>query len=1056
MKLISSSLRAKVFLLLIMLFSVFFVLVIVKAFNDFDKIKLEKQTEFRWVAQWIESEQRRHIDLARQVTLLAENELHKGLTKETCQYGEIGMPGLAPALGQFAFVDPDGKVSCNSIPWLTSQNVADQNYFKQALKTVGEGYIDEANDHDAHFYSAIMARAIRDRDGHVLKVVLAKIDFSWTNEEATKAHLPSNSHLLLLDNKGTVITGSSNMVDWADKNIADSAFYKQILAGRDFDFYGSGFTGTDSLIFSHQFSPSTGDLRLVIDMPRDTLLQSAYRNLTVTLLGSAVVLGLLLMLVYYWSDKFFLRKLLILERAAKSLADGDLTARVRLTGKDEIRHLAQSFNVMADSLQTQHANLQETNIELKREMDKRRAIEQESARQLHRINTLLQNSTEGVHIMNMDGEIIEANPAFCNMLGYSYEEILRLTVADWDAQRSKTQLHEDFKLMVGKSQQIETVQRRKDGTLINVEISVCGVEIDGTCYVYASSRDITARKLAETNLRIAAVAFEVKESMVITNADGVILRVNSAFTKSTGYTSEEAVGQTLRLLKAGRHHADFYQAMWAILMHTGGWGGEVWNKCKSGEIYPVWLTISAVKGDDGRATHYVGSYVDITERKASEEKIHNLAFYNTLTQLPNRRLLLDRLSHALASSARNSRQGALLFINLDKFSVINNTLGYNIGDLLLQEVARRLKVCARENDTVACLGGDEFVVILENLSEQALEAAGQAEAVGDKIITDLGQPYHLARHECRSTSSIGATLFYGHESSIEELLKKTDIAMYQAKQLGRNTLRFFDPIMQEALDERTALENQLRLALEEQQFQLYYQIQVDSANCVTGAETLIRWKHPERGFVSPAQFIPLAEETDLILPIGLWVLETACAQIKAWEQEASMRDLVLAVNVSPKQFRQENFVSQVQACLLHYAIDPTRLKLELTEGMLVENIENIISVMHSLKVLGIQFSLDDFGTGYSSLQYLSKLPLDQLKIDQSFVRDMTVDSGDNSIVKTIIAMAHGLKLNVIAEGVETEEQRERLASYGCHHYQGYLFSKPVPLAQFEALLLKQS
>lgn len=1050
--LLSSSLRTKVFLLLILLFSIFSVLVIIKAFQDFDKIKHEKQNAFGWVAKWIESEQRRHIDLARQVSLLAINELRKGITGDICQYGEVGKTGLDPELGQFALADPDGKVSCNSIPWLTAQNVADQNYFKQAILLKGEGYIDEANDQDPQHYSAILARALHDHSGNLLKVVLVKMDFSWTSEEAEVAHLPENSHLLLLDGKGKVITGSSNVLDWTDKNIADTAFYRQILADQGSAFYGTGFDGAESLIISHQFSTNAGDMRVVIDVPRDTLLQSAYRNLAITLLCSVVLLVLLFMLVYYWSDKFFLSRMLALERTAQNLADGNLNARAQLVGGDEIGQLAQSFNAMADSLQTQHANLQETNIELQREMDRRRAIEQESARQLHRINTLLQNSMEGIHILDMEGHILEVNTAFCNMLGYSYAEMLRLNVADWDAQRSKTQLLEDFKLMVGKSLQFETEHRRKDGSLINVELSVCGVEIDGRCYIYASSRDISARKQAETSLRIAAVAFEVKESMVITDKDGVILRVNRAFCESTGYTSEEAIGQTLSLCKSGRHNTAFYQGMWEALMRTGGWQGEVWDKRKNGETYPVWLTISTVNGVDGCATHYVGSYVDITERKATEEKIHNLAFYNTLTQLPNRRLLLDRLSHALASSERSSLQGALLFINLDRLSVINNTLGYNIGDLLLQEVANRLKACVRDADTVACLGGDEFVVLLEDLSEQAIDAAGQAELIGDKILTALRHPYQLATHTCRSTPSIGATLFNGHEASIEELLKKTDIAMYQAKQAGRNTLRFFDPIMQNSLHERTSLENQLRQALETQQFQLYYQMQVDSANQVIGAETLIRWIHPELGFVSPAQFIPLAEETDLILPIGLWVLETACAQIKAWEQDATTRELVLAVNVSPKQFRQANFVSQVHTSLQHYGINPARLKLELTEGMLVENIEDIIAVMHTLKALGIQFSLDDFGTGYSSLQYLRKLPLNQLKIDQSFVRDMTASSGDNAIVQTIIAMAHGLNLNVIAEGVETEEQRALLASYGCQHYQGYLFSKPVPVAQFEALL----
>ena len=560
------------------------------------------------------------------------------------------------------------------------------------------------------------------------------------------------------------------------------------------------------------------------------------------------------------------------------------------------------------------------------------------------------------------------------------------------------------------------------------------------------------RREAEAELRIAAVAFESQESIMITDADTVILRVNQAFTEITGFTSEEAVGQTPRLLKSGHHNADFYRAMWETLQRTGTWQGEVWDRRKNGEVYPEWLTISAVKAGNGVVTHYVGAHVDMTEHKAAEESIKNLAFYDPLTDLPNRRLLMDRLQHTLASSARSGRKGAVLFIDLDNFKDINDTLGHDIGDLLLQQTAQRLESCLRESDTVARLGGDEFVVMLEDLSEHALEAAAQTKTVGEKILATLGQPYQLAKHEYNSTPSIGATIFSDHGQSGEELLKQADIAMYQAKKAGRNTLRFFDPQMQVSITARVSLESELRKALGNQQFQLHYQIQVDSSHRPLGAEALIRWIHPLRGMVSPAQFIPLAEETGLMLPVGQWVLETACTQLKAWQQDAVTRDLILAVNVSAKQFHQADFVAQVQATVQHHAINPMLLKLELTEGMLLENIEDTIATMNALKEIGVQFSLDDFGTGYSSLQYLKRLPLDQLKIDQSFVRDIVIDSSDKAIVSTIIAMAQSLDMDVIAEGVETEEQRQFLLDEGCTHYQGYLFGKPVPIEQFEALL----
>jgi len=567
-------------------------------------------------------------------------------------------------------------------------------------------------------------------------------------------------------------------------------------------------------------------------------------------------------------------------------------------------------------------------------------------------------------------------------------------------------------------------------------------------------QEIAERERFEAELRVAATAFDSQEGMAVTDANRVILRVNHAFTRVTGYSSEEAVGKNPRLLSSGRHDASFYAAMWQSINGTGGWSGEIWNRRKNGEIYPEFLSITAVKNPNGMVSNYVATFNDITMSKAAADEIQHLAFYDPLTRLPNRRLLLNRLQQALASSARNGRKGALLFIDLDHFKNLNDTLGHDIGDLLLQQVAQRLESCVREGDTVARLGGDEFVVMLEDMSEQVLEAAAHAESVGAKILTTLNQPYQLAAQEHHSTPSIGATLFGNHVRGIEELMKQADIAMYQAKKAGRNTLRFFDPQMQDAINIRAVLESELCKALESRQFQLYYQIQVDRSHRPLGAEALIRWNHPERGLVSPAQFIPVAEEIKLILPIGQWVLETACAQIKAWQTDALTRDLVLAVNVSAQQFLQADFVAQVHAAVQHHAINPGLLKLELTESLLLENIEDTIATMNVLNEIGVLLALDDFGTGYSSLQYLKRLPLDQLKIDQSFVRDIATDSNDKAIVRTIIVMAQSLNVEVIAEGVETEEQRQFLQKAGCSQYQGYLFGKPVPIEQFEALLKK--
>ncbi|ABM03366.1 diguanylate cyclase/phosphodiesterase [Psychromonas ingrahamii 37] len=440
------------------------------------------------------------------------------------------------------------------------------------------------------------------------------------------------------------------------------------------------------------------------------------------------------------------------------------------------------------------------------------------------------------------------------------------------------------------------------------------------------------------------------------------------------------------------------------------------------------------------------------EKSKRAEELNDLAFYDALTGLPNRRILIDRLHHALSSNVRQGFESAVMFIDLDHFKDINDTLGHEVGDLLLIQIAQRLESCLRKCDTVARLGGDEFVLILENLDQKTIEAAAKANFIADKIFAALNKPYQLDMHECYSTVSIGLA-FFGHEGKTAEgLLKQADIAMYQAKKAGGNTMRFFNQKMQDIINVRTSLEHELRIAVAKSQFNLYYQIQMDSSNRVWGAEALIRWVHPERGLVSPATFIPLAEETGLILPIGQWVIETACAQIKIWQKESLTRDLTLSVNVSAKQFRQTDFVDQVQSAVRRHAISANLLKLELTESLFQEDIKVTIATMNALNNIGIQFSLDDFGTGYSSLQYLKQLPLDQIKIDQSFVRDIAIDSNDRAIVKAIIAMAHILKIDVIAEGVETEEQRQLLLGKGCSFFQGYLFSKPIPIEQFEALI----
>ncbi|OGT20635.1 MAG: hypothetical protein A2342_04215, partial [Gallionellales bacterium RIFOXYB12_FULL_54_9] len=747
-------------------------------------------------------------------------------------------------------------------------------------------------------------------------------------------------------------------------------------------------------------------------------------------LGIAVFFVLMIALIASALARGLTAGLARLARVADEAERGHEFQRKDILREDEIGILARHLYLMLDTVNE----------------EKRANLESEA-----RLRTILDSVDAYIYLKDGQGNYLFANRAVRELWHAGMDEIIGFGDEKFfDAATAANLRCNDSRVL------------QEGATLRTEEVNT--VEATGKTYVYQSTKlplraedgriyalcgisvDITELKQTEADLRIAATAFESQEGMLVTDADSRILRVNRAFTGISGYEAEEAIGKTPSMLKSGRHDADFYDAMWKDLNQTGGWEGEIWNRRKNGEIHPEHLTITSVKDKTGLVSNYVATLTDITKSKRDEENIRNLAFYDSLTGLPNRRLLMDRLNQALVSRARSGRQGALLFIDLDNFKTLNDTLGHETGDRLLQQVALRLESCVREGDTVARLGGDEFVVMLENLGEQAVEAAAQTEAIGVKILANLNVPYQLATHEHHSTPSIGATLFDDHKQGAENLLRQADIAMYQAKKAGRNTLRFFDPQMQDAINQRAALEVELRSALESSQFELYYQIQVDKLYHMKGAEALIRWLHPEHGLITPDRFIPLAEESGLILPLGNWVLETACAQIHAWQQSVQTRDLVLAINVSARQFRQANFVAQVRAAVEHHAIDPIKLKLELTESMLLENIEDTIASMKALKSIGVQFSLDDFGTGYSSLQYLKRLPLDQLKIDQSFVRDIVADGSDQAIVRTIIAMAHSLNLKVIAEGVETEVQRQCLLSMGCTHFQGYLFGKPVPVS----------
>jgi diguanylate cyclase (GGDEF)-like protein/PAS domain S-box-containing protein len=608
---------------------------------------------------------------------------------------------------------------------------------------------------------------------------------------------------------------------------------------------------------------------------------------------------------------------------------------------------------------------------------------------------------------------------------------------------------------------IQTKFVKRGGAIIWVLISASAIEVEGVPCILSVMQDITAAKEAEALLTAATEALRLSEERYRTAfqtsldaininriSDGQFIDVNQAFLDILGYEREEVIGRTTLELGIWANPRDRQQLVDMLAERSSCRGLEAQFRKKNGDVFWGELSASAMEVDGVACLLSITR--DISKAKAAESTIRNLAFYDPLTGLPNRRLLLERLRPAVAG-ARNDRLHALLLVDLDNFKTLNDTLGHHAGDILLKQVAQRLVVCCYEADNVYRLGGDEFVVMLDELSEVAEDAAAQAKAAGEIILASIGQPYLLDDRECLLAASIGVTVFGDRHDETDDIMQQMDIAQHQAKSAGRNSIRFFSPALQAAVNARAALEEDLRHAIKANQFMLYYQPQVERGR-LTGAEALIRWKHPMRGIVPPDEFIPVSEESRLILPMGVWVLETACRQIASWADRHETAQLAISVNISALQFRQPEFIEQVLAALDRTGANPRSLKLELTESLLVESFEDVIAKMTELKSHGLSFSLDDFGTGYSSLAYLKRLPLDELKIDRTFVRDMMVDVTSGAIAQTIISLGRAMDLSVMAEGVETEEQRGFLAGLGCHSFQGFLFSRPLPLPEFEAFL----
>ncbi|OWW20996.1 putative bifunctional diguanylate cyclase/phosphodiesterase [Noviherbaspirillum denitrificans] len=564
--------------------------------------------------------------------------------------------------------------------------------------------------------------------------------------------------------------------------------------------------------------------------------------------------------------------------------------------------------------------------------------------------------------------------------------------------------------------------------------------------------DISARKQAEEESRLTAKVFENStQGISVTDTSGRILKVNRAFTSITGYTEEEVIGKTHAILRSGRQDPQFYKQMWKTIGEEGRWSGELWNRRKCGELYVEQLSVTRVLDDTGTVTNFIGIFSDVSQAKAAESEIERLSMYDAMTGLPNRAFLYDRLDHALKMAGRDGHHVALLAVDLDRLAHINEVLGHRVGDLLLVAAAGRLNGVMRAADTVTRHIGDEFVVIMEELSDPR-----DAAILAERILTELSRPFVLEGHEINVTACIGIGVYPADGATTQEMMKHADVALHHAKEIGESNFQFFSQEMNRASIERLQIESSLRLALLRKEFHLVYQPQVDLATGrITGMEALVRWRHPELGMVSPARFIPVAEDTGHIIEIGQWVLREACRQTRHWHDRGFI-GLQVAVNVSARQFRQDDFAGQVRQVLEETGLAPECLELELTESMIMQRPERVVAVMDELRAVGVKFSIDDFGTGYSSLSQLKRFPIDKLKIDQSFTRDIGSDANGSAITCAIIALGRSLRLRVVAEGVETAEQQCFLIENGCHSMQGYLFSRPVEAGDFHSLLLLQT
>ena len=714
-----------------------------------------------------------------------------------------------------------------------------------------------------------------------------------------------------------------------------------------------------------------------------------FRQLLIGFISLVLLIGILL----HWTVTRRVSRLL---RVAERVGDGKLNTISLVSGSDEIGRLGIAFDSMVQKMAR-------------------------SSTQISKLSRAVEQSPNTIIITDSEGIIEYVNPHFSEISGYTSEEVIGKNMRLHQSGMTPAEVYEDLWRTI-KSGQVwrgELLNKSKHGKLYWEELSISPIfdEQGNITHFLSQQIDITARKQVEEQIRLFEKVFaNANEAILISDANNCIVATNPAFTEITGYTIEEVIGKNPHILASGQMDADFYKKMWASINTTGKWQGEVVDRRKDGEIYAEWLSISSLLDDSGRLTHYVALISDISERKAAEERMTYLAQHDVLTGLPNRMLFQDRLHQAISYAERQQTSVALLFMDLDRFKDVNDTLGHHVGDLLLQEVTRRIRHCVRGSDTVSRQGGDEYIIMLPNLDD-----LGDIMQVVNKLIESVANPYELEGHAVHVTTSVGVSVYPQDGTDIETLIRNADTAMYQAKDAGRNGYRFFTQEMNHTIAKRVGLENKLRKALSRNELLLHYQPQIDlRSGQIVAAEALVRWQQPEDGLTLPAEFIRVAEENGMIVPLGAWVLNEACRQNQEW-RDMGLREITMAVNLSPLQFQDRSLIETISAALARSGMPANALELEITESAMMKNSEQAIAMLNKISGLGIRISVDDFGTGYSSLSHLKKFPVDMLKIDRSFVRDLSIDSDDAAIVSAVISMAKSLGLRVLADGQEPHD-----------------------------------